>query len=515
MDQQRKARLIAARRVAANLSVQQARSYQTQRELQSGAVRADLERQWAEGVQLQKQEVGCILAEGIAKRGGGMKEAAAYTISQKERANTEMGAWKAEYALEDARYRLAITTARVQRRQKHRPLEEFAKRRQNIMTAERARAAKMRALPPPSTFTEIAATLGSKTVSEELAGGSVPVHVYAPVPQIETPGEAATRVQSETHQRQAALDALVDRCNLQAAAHTQAAYHKALSEAAANRRNEERRREEKRRIAEVYHHAREASVDDDSDIEPFSHAPKPLPPAPTSTARQKALKAAQEAEAEFERAFVSGPALLVRAEARPAAPVRSLEDLLKPVPLEFLLSASMPQPAREAANPHEPVIMTGTFKTSPLYRAACPELWPIAEDTVEVAVVTPSESMPAVEESSPAAAAVLPLAMVPVTPAEPQAVAEHVPNAAPLVMTDASLLTATNVTISTSSDVDEVSECSDSVTPSKPSVMDTSSQSTINITASSTESGAHPSMTAEQLKIALIRLRNRMRNAQE
>lgn len=113
-SEQRKQRVENARRLSAQVGVESARRYEEQKRRQDAQVRSALHNQWEREHQQQRLFMQCVAAEGTARQGEGMRNAAAVTEATQRRSQIESHAWDAEHVLEQERYQLALERQQIE-----------------------------------------------------------------------------------------------------------------------------------------------------------------------------------------------------------------------------------------------------------------------------------------------------------------------------------------------------------------------------------------------------------------
>ncbi|SCU70518.1 uncharacterized protein TEOVI_000209200 [Trypanosoma equiperdum] len=136
----RRARLEEARRIANQIGVQRARTYAAQKREQARCIMKDLRTQWLLERQRESDLIDRMLYEAHARQGEGMKGAANLEAHQHEQAINELSAWGAEYALERERHKLALEKASVTRALQQEPQRRIIERKKAVRAAEEARA---------------------------------------------------------------------------------------------------------------------------------------------------------------------------------------------------------------------------------------------------------------------------------------------------------------------------------------------------------------------------------------
>lgn len=620
----RKKRLLAARRAAAEASVLNAKRYQEQKQQQQVAVRADLQARWSEDMGHRRGSVRALIDSGLAKQGQGMWQAAVVVAGERGEARREAVAWEAEGRLEAARHDAAAGAMLVARQQRDGDRDERRERMRLVRGIERERSAAVVAGPRNSTYADVAAQLAPVyTVEERRAtarSGVVHGGLHRPLVNMSVrddrpdtyPEMAAAEVEQTV--REAAADREAELWRQRAAAGRRAAeaMRGQRAEVEAQQQGEQQRRERARAAAGVYGRpsfnddeeqerggnssSRDASLEargggDMSPTAAATAAPTPFPhpsaaraspirrpravtaTASTATAvssplsahpatdRRRSVQVAREAEAEFERVFVTGPPVLLKEEVGPSdgAP-RSLAELLRPAQLHELLPSRFMSGQQGSADDGEdgghaalgiclaricpcrfqtrPVVIHVDVEEDSATAAAAAAVPPVefvrpaweqpesptapgpAEPVAEEQPAHPPQA--AIEESrpeeqqqqqQPSAVHATDRQQTPVVADLSRISAGGARSSPPAI--DLSRITApTNVSISTSGSSSYSSSSSSSSSTSEPDSGDETATTNLSDDSafdSSTASHYQPSMTAEQLRIALVRLRNRMR----
>lgn len=608
----RKERLQAARRVAADASIRNAKRYEAEKQRQRAAVRGELEAHWRAETLEKQATVQRLLDDAFVKQGKGMRQAAEAVRAERHAAHTEVAAWEAERQLESARHRLAVAAQRAEQQAQEQPRTDFVERKRLVRELEKQRTALVLAKPPAPTYEDVVQQLAPSPSAEERrvlgaatvgAGRRSLVHVPAEDERYSFhPQDAAAVVETQTREAQAEAAAAVRNQHEEASRRAADALRERRRQSEQHEREAQERQARRKVIAEEYRRPPcppdpdETTVGEEDGGDTSARVSPQLPRSRgneaveaaaeelalhPATYRQRVLQTVRQAEDAFAEAFVRGPPVLLKEEVSlpPCAP-RSMEELLRPARLCDLL------PARDAAvdddsadDASAPVpafvacVRPCRFQTQPfrLYTDE-PRGYPTEKEppltessayNFPTAAVAPAASSqgcePVVEcvvETAPAqaqqAAALTGVEnelheTVSRSPSDDQSLARDVAAAAegPREETashEVSRISAqemqgasqvevshmTNLSLSSSqcacranakaagekptesSRYDDAMSSSSSST-SEPCTLDEHEDSTFT---SSTASHHYPTMTAEQLKIALIRLRNRMRAVQ-
>ncbi|KAH8607023.1 hypothetical protein ERJ75_001451300 [Trypanosoma vivax] len=151
---QRRARMVDARRAANKFEVERARLYSAQKELQAHNIQRDIEQRWLVERQKKSAFIDTILYEGEQRRGEGMRGAADLHARQRHDAINELSAWSVEHAFEEERHRLAAATVAVSRALSEEPRRRITDRKKAVRAAEDSRSkiviAQAKHLPVPA-----------------------------------------------------------------------------------------------------------------------------------------------------------------------------------------------------------------------------------------------------------------------------------------------------------------------------------------------------------------------------
>ncbi|KPI86681.1 hypothetical protein ABL78_4239 [Leptomonas seymouri] len=197
---QRKQRLLAARQAAAQLSVQQARSYKEQKRKQEEDVREDAHKAWMQAQTRDLQAIDALVQRGIAQQNDGHEAAARLQADGQREACAEGVAWQAEHELEAARHRLAVAYTRAEAHKRQVPRVAAQHRREAVREAERMRAARVAAAPSSALpLAEVMRSLRAAPNATANRKASIPVAYPADVPSDE--GAAASPGSSSSARR--------------------------------------------------------------------------------------------------------------------------------------------------------------------------------------------------------------------------------------------------------------------------------------------------------------------------
>ncbi|EPY17565.1 hypothetical protein AGDE_16196 [Angomonas deanei] len=261
--------------------------------------------------------------------------------------------------------------------------------------------------------------------------------------------------------------------------------------------------ERRKEVAQTY---RTAAADPPSDARPEK--------MPVNTLRQVSRQNAEKALRQFERVFVEGPPVLVPYGAGEEPLVSSLRELLRPVDV----SALLPSPDNEL-DAYTGILMARQFTVKPVEIQNEVEEEPAAEEApvspevteIEVSMVADAPAEPPVVHNSE---------LKEEEPREDNNVPEETPMKAaadvpPNDAADAGPSEDARVGVVGEEDThtgsNETSSVSFSSTDTEEELTVSDLASALDTTTASSGS-SHPTMTAEQLRVALLRLRNRMRN---
>ncbi|KAK7198070.1 hypothetical protein NESM_000762700 [Novymonas esmeraldas] len=170
----RKERLRAARAAAAELSVQRARAYATQKQQQEARVHEDARQLWVESRLRDVAAIDGLVQRAVAVRGEAVAAAASLEAELQSSAREEATAWQAERQLESARARLAAAYARAEEHERLKPTQEAAQRRAAVRAGERARAARVVAAVATSSRS-VLESLQAPPVATGVPRASIPV----------------------------------------------------------------------------------------------------------------------------------------------------------------------------------------------------------------------------------------------------------------------------------------------------------------------------------------------------
>ncbi|XQJ24517.1 hypothetical protein NXY56_000408 [Leishmania guyanensis] len=172
----RKERLLAARQAAAALSIQQARSYQRQKQHQEACVREDARQLWLQSNARDVAVIDGLVARATTEQGEAQEAAAHYEASLKAEANEEVAAWQAERQLEAARHRLAVAYTRTEAHERMKQAREAEQRRAAVRVTEKARAVRVAAAAPAAlSLSSVLGCMSAAPVAMHVPGASVPV----------------------------------------------------------------------------------------------------------------------------------------------------------------------------------------------------------------------------------------------------------------------------------------------------------------------------------------------------
>lgn len=188
---QRKERLLAARQAAAQLSVQQARSYKDQKRKQNEDIREDARQMWLQAQAHDLQMIDALVQRNVARQSDGDEAAAQVQADLQRTACAEDAAWQAEHQLEAARHRLAVAYTRTEQYAQRRPQEAAQRRREAVRSNERQRAARVAAAAPSvRPLADVMRSLRAAPVATDNRAASIPVASLA-VREMKTDGSAA------------------------------------------------------------------------------------------------------------------------------------------------------------------------------------------------------------------------------------------------------------------------------------------------------------------------------------
>ncbi|KAG5487026.1 hypothetical protein LSCM1_07693 [Leishmania martiniquensis] len=172
----RRERLLAARQSAAALSVQQARTYQTQKRRQEASVREDARQLWLQSHARDVAIIDGLVTRAAAVQGEAQEAAARHEANLQMEAYEEAAAWQAERQLEAARHRLAVAFTRTEAHKRAKPAREAAQRRADVRVAEKERAARVAAsVSEPHSLSSVLASMQAAPAATHVPHASVPV----------------------------------------------------------------------------------------------------------------------------------------------------------------------------------------------------------------------------------------------------------------------------------------------------------------------------------------------------
>lgn len=174
----RKERLLAARRTAAELSVRQARAYQSQKRQQELCVREDARAMWVQAQAREVATIDSVIARNAAAGDAARHAAGDFEAALQTEACAEDVAWQAERQLEAARHRLAVVYTRSIAHERTRPAREAEQRRTAVSAVEEACTARVVAAAkasPPRPALAVLSSLRAPAMATHTPHASIPV----------------------------------------------------------------------------------------------------------------------------------------------------------------------------------------------------------------------------------------------------------------------------------------------------------------------------------------------------